>query len=145
MIEEWIKRICGLTGIEGCMIFLSTGEILEQSGLDRYLSALPDIAKRLLRIITASRRMKSKVYELEVVWQSKRLIGVADDLLVILTFCRNDASFPLLRMTLNVALAAIHDNKKNQKIFKKARGIRIDHLRHGDLDQSEINFISKLQ
>lgn len=144
-MNDWLKNIGSLEGVEGSLIILKTGEITGQMGLDQYKPVLTELARRILRILGVYQKVKDQVGELEVVWQNKRIIAVADDGLIILTICGNDAAFPLVRMTLNVTLAGIRNNKKTQKVLKKARDIKVDHLRTGDLDQSEINLISKLQ
>jgi len=144
-MDAGLKNLMTLDGVEGSMVLLRTGEVLTRKGLDQYMAELPEVTKRFLRIISAYKNLKSPIREIEVVWQNKRIIGVADDALIILAICRNGASFPLVRMTLNVTLAEFRNNKKSQKVLKKTREIKVNHLRIGDLDQSEINLISKLQ
>ncbi len=140
-----MQDILTLDGVEGVVVLVHTGELLIRKGLDQFKSEMPELTKRLLRVITLYRDYKWPVREIEIVWRDVRIIGIADELFVLLAFCRNSASFPLIRMTLNVSLAAIREDRKTQKILKKLKNIRINHLRTGDLDEREINLISKLQ
>ncbi len=144
-MESWLKNILTLDGVEGGLILLRTGEILVEKGLDQHKAELSELAKRFLRVISLYRKYSSSIREIEIVWQNKRLIGAADDAFIILILCGADTSFPLLRMTLNVTLAQILKDKKTSKILKKIQETKIDHLRVGDLDEIEINLISKLQ
>jgi hypothetical protein len=144
-MDEWLKKIARLQGVEGACLFIHTGEILAQAGLENHLTGLPELARRFLRMTAAHKKHKLAISEIEVVWQARRIIGVAGNLFQLIVLCNPRSSLPLIRMTVNVALAELSGDKKFQKILKKRQDIRVDHLRVGDLDETEIKLIKKLQ
>ena len=93
----------------------------------------------------AHKKHKLAISEIEVVWQARRIIGVAGNLFQLIVLCNPRSSLPLIRMTVNVALAELSGDKKFRKILKKRQDIWVDHLRVGDLDETEIKLIKKLQ
>jgi len=143
-MDDRLQNILTLDSVEGVVILSHTGEMLNRKGLDQYKSEMPELTKRLMRVITLYRNYKWPVKEIEIVWRDTRIIGIADEIFILLAFCRNNASFPLIRMTLNVSLAAIKADRKTQKMLKKMKNVKVNHLRTGDLDEWEINLISKL-
>ncbi len=144
-MDDRLKQILSLAGVEGCLVIMGTGEMVAQAGLEPYRPLLPEMVRRLLRVISAFAKNDSRLGELEFIWENRRLIAAADKDLMLLAVCSSGTSFPLVRMRLNVTLATFRDDKKIQKKIKKNQGLKIDHLRIGDLDQTEINLISKLQ
>lgn len=144
-MDNWLKKIAEMQGVEGAFLLIHTGEILAQEGLDSRLGVLPELAKRFLRITSAYKKNKLEVSEIEVVWQGRRIIGVAENLFQLIVLCHPEGSLPLIRMTVNVSLAELSSDKKLHKILKKRQDIKVDHLRTGDLDETELKLIASLQ
>ena len=119
--------------------------MIAQAGLEPYRPLMPEMVRRLLRLIGAFAKNNSRLSELEFIWENRRVVVAADKDMILLAVCGSGTSFPLLRMRLNVTLAAFRGDRKIQKKIKKNQELKIDHLRIGDLDQTEINLISKLQ
>jgi len=145
MSENWLNEITGISGVEGLLIVTEEGDIMEQIGAKFDLPNLQRIARHIMRIVAAYHLIGSEVREIELVWHDYRLLVMNARSFALIVFCNSTRTISLLRITLNVVTAhLLEDKKKMKKIHKNAaRGERL--LNSSDLDQSQINLISKLQ
>ena len=65
--------------------------------------------------------------------------------IVLIIFCGSIKALSLLRITINVVVAHLLEDKKSLKQIKKFSSEKGSVFKKEDLDQIEINLISKLQ
>jgi len=145
MGNRWLSEITDINGVEGVILVTLEGDVIENIGAPADLHVIERIARHIMRMIAAYHKLGSDVREIELVWQNYRLLVMAAGPLALIIFCRSLRTISLLRITLNVVLAHLSEDKKTMKKINKhaARGERL--LKTTDLDQLEINLISKLQ
>jgi predicted regulator of Ras-like GTPase activity (Roadblock/LC7/MglB family) len=145
MRNRWLSEITGITGVEGVMLVTAEGDVIEKLGTPDDIYILERIARHSMRMSAAFRVLGNDVREIELVWQNYRLLVMNAGPFALIIFCGSLRSISLLRITLIVVIAHLSEDKKIMKKINKhsARGERL--LKTTDLDQMEINLISKLQ
>jgi predicted regulator of Ras-like GTPase activity (Roadblock/LC7/MglB family) len=145
MRNRWLNEIIAITGVQGVMVVTAEGDVIESLGTpdDQYI--LERVARHLMRIVAASPMLGNELREIELVWQTYRLLVMNAGPFALIIFCGSIRAISLLRITLIVVIAHLSEDKKIMKRINKnaARGERL--LKTTDLDQLEINLISKLQ
>jgi len=145
MSERWLREITDITGVEGALLVSSGGQIIENIGTPINRSDLEHISRHVLRIIASHDLVHKEIREIELGWSDYRILAMNTGKFIIIIFCSSAKVLSLLRITLNVVSAHIMEDRKTmKKINKFAAGGDIV-LDKNDLDDSEINLISKLQ
>lgn len=144
-MKRWLNEIVEIEGVEGVIITNNNGRIIEKLGANIDPGKLERIALPILRIFSAYYLKKRNVRELELIWNDYRIINLNTNDFIIITFCASLKALSLIRITLNVVLAHLLEDKKFMKKIKKHASEKTAVLSKGNLDQSEINLISKLQ
>jgi hypothetical protein len=145
MSENLLKQIKDIDGVEGVYIASNKGNVLIRLGLSLDTSVLEKVAIHLLRILSVYHIKKRTIKEIELIWDEYRIIARNSDEFIIVAFCRSNKALSLLRITLNVVLSHLLQDKDFSKKIKSHSAHKTVVLRKGDLHTKEINLISKLQ
>ena len=145
MIGDRLNEINDVEGVEGVMVTTNVGRLVEKVGIETDLPRLETVAKHLLRVVASYHVKDRQVKEVELVWNNYRVIAVPRDDFLIMTFCDSSKALPLIRITLNVVLSQLLEDKKFIKSLRKQPAYRTAVLKDKNLIQKEINLISKLQ
>ena len=88
---------------------------------------------------------KHLIKDIEIYWENYHIIAKNSAQFILISFCTSNRVLSLLRITQNVVLSHLLEDKKFMKLVKKHAAEKSVVLRKGKLDESEINLISKLQ
>ncbi len=144
MVDGWLREIVNIPGVLGVFIASGRGSILYNEGLKIKKSDLENIALRALRISALFSEKDENVSEIELFWKNMFIICRLSNNILLVTVCQNPKILPLLRITLNVSLSHLLQEKK---IMKMARNHATDKtlvLRKGKFEEDELNLLSNL-
>ncbi len=144
MVDGWLREIVNIPGVLGVFIASGRGSILHNEGLKIKKSDLENIALRALRISALFSEKDENVSEIELFWKNMFIICRLSNNILLITVCKNPKILPLLRITLNVSLSHLLQEKK---IIKMARNHATDKtlvLRKGKFEEDELNLLSNL-
>ena len=145
MINRWLNEITDIAGVEGVLLVSDNGHIIEKIGTQLDQGTLEQIAKRILRIITAHNLDEKSVKEIELICYNYRILATSTKTFTIIIFCGSIRALSLLRITVNVVVGHLLEDKKSMKEIRKYTGQPEIILEKEYLDQLEIKLISKLQ
>jgi predicted regulator of Ras-like GTPase activity (Roadblock/LC7/MglB family) len=145
MINRWLKEITDIAGVEGALLVSDNGHIIEKIGTQLDQGTLEQIARRILRIITAHNLDEKSVKEIELICYNYRILAMSAKTFTIIAFCGSIRALSLLRITVNVVVGHLLEDKKSMKQIGKYTGQPEIVLEKEYLDQLEIKLISKLQ
>lgn len=145
MLNRWLKEISNVAGVEGAILVSDNGHIIETIGTQLEQGTLEQIAKRILRIITAHNLDEKSVKEIELIWYNYRILAMSAQTFTFIIFCGSMKALSLLRITVNVVVGHLLEDKKSMKKINKFTGQPEIVLEKEYLDQHEIKLISKLQ
>ena len=145
MRNRWLNEIIDIKGVRGLMLVTPEGDVIENLGIPDDIHILERVARHLMRMTAAYSVLGNDAREIELEWQHFRILVMSKGPFALIIFCQSLPVISLLRITLTVVLAHLSEDKKIMKKISKtsARGERL--LKTTDLDQMEINLISKLQ
>jgi hypothetical protein len=144
-MKRWLQEITNMEGIEGVFISSGRAKIIAKLGLDLNDSQLQALALYTLRIVAAFYQKTQKINEIEFYWKNLFIIGrVASDFLVI-TVCTTPKVLALLRITLNVTLSNLLEDKKFMRLIKEQAADKNILLEKGEMTDIEKNLITKLK
>jgi hypothetical protein len=144
-ITKWLKEVADIEGVEGVFIVSNRGQMIAHTGLKIDSNKIESIAHRILKIEGGFETRKLRVREIELVGTTYRIIGMMRENFTILTYCQSEKVLPLIRMTLNVVLAHLLEDKKFLKFISKHPTKKTLILDKSPLDETETKLISKLQ
>jgi hypothetical protein len=145
METQWLSDIYNLDGVEGVLVCSNTGKIIDKISKVLDDDKLESIALHLLRIISANNLKNQNISDMEIYWENFHILVKNSSQFLLVSFCTSSGAQSLLRITQNVVLAKLLEDKKFLKIVKKHTSEKSVVLRKDKLDESEINLISKLQ
>jgi hypothetical protein len=145
MAAEWLNDISNIDGVEGVLVCSNTGKIIDKISKVLDDEKLESIALYLLRIISANNLKSQSVSDMEIYWENFHIIVKNSSQFLLVSFCTSSGAQSLLRITQNVVLAHLLEDKKFMKLVKKHTSEKSVVLRKEKLDESEIKLISKLQ
>jgi AICAR transformylase/IMP cyclohydrolase PurH len=145
MVNKWLKEISDVAGVEGVLLVSDNGHIVEKIGTNFEQATLDQISKRIVRIIIAHNLDEKAVKEIELIWFNYRVLVMSAKTFSIIIFCSSPKALSLLRITVNVVIGHVMEDKKSMKQIKKYTGQSEIVLEKEYLDQKEIKLISKLQ
>ena len=145
MASEWLREISEIDGVEGVLVCSNTGKIIEKISKVLDDEKLENIAFHLLRIISANSIKNQVVSDMEIYWEKFHIIVKNSSQFLLVSFCTSSGAQSLLRITQNVVLAHLLEDKKFMKTVKKHASEKSVVLRKDKLDEVEINLLSKLQ
>jgi len=145
MLKRWLKEITNIDGVEGVYVATNRADIVNTSGLKFSDDELRDLTKRFLRIIAAFDYNNERITELEYYWQNYFLICKNSNHFMLVTVCRSPNVLSLLRITLNVAMANLLEDRKFNKWLKSHIADRGFFLRKEGLTLAEEKLLAKLK
>ena len=145
MISKWLKEITNIPGVEGVLLVSNNCEIIDRIGTQYERKKQEQIALHVLRMNAIHQLGQKQVNEIEVIWDAHRIYAMSTGFFSVIVFCGTLHNLSLLRITVSVAIANFMEDKKTMRLMKKYSSDLKSVLRSQDLDQIEINFISKLQ
>lgn len=145
MSSEWLSEIYNIDGVEGVLVCSNTGKIIDKRSKVLDDEKLESISLFLLRIISVNNLKNQKISDMEIYWENFHIIVKNSSQFLLVSFCTSSGAQSLLRITQNVVLAHLLEDKKFMKIVKKHTSEKSVVLRKDKLDESEKKLISKLQ
>lgn len=145
MSERWLQEIQSIDGVEGSVIFSNRGEIIDYIGLEIHSESMKKLAVYLLRMSGAYVSKGQRISEFEFYWVNKYIICKNTDQFLLVTICKSPKVYSLLRITLNVVLANLLEDKKFMKDIKSSVSDKTLFLKRGEFDETETQIIQKLQ
>ena len=144
MPERILEEIRNIDSVEMVVVCSFKGEIGFKSG-----NIIPDadinrIAVYLMRIYAVQKVQGNKLISMELFWSNYFLTARFAEGFLIITICSSSDVLALLRITLNVTIANLLENKQFLKWLKKHSYEADRHLRRGNFDDLEISLISRL-
>ena len=144
-ISRWLKEVADINGVEGVFVISNRGQIVAHTAFKVESAKIETIANRMLRIEGAFHQKSFLLKEIELIGPDYRIIWMMKENFTILTICNSVKALPLIRMTLNVVLAHLLDDKKFMKFINKHPVKKTLVLEKTKLDADETKLISKLQ
>jgi len=145
MANRWLNEIQNVNGVSGIFIASGRGKIIERAGTNMKDAQLEELSLRFLRILGAFYARSQNVSEIEFYWEDHYVNCRHSNNLLLVTICRSPGVISLLRITLNVALANLLQDKKVMKLIKNHATDRTLILRKGQRDENETHLIKKVQ
>jgi hypothetical protein len=145
MLNRWLKEIVNVAGVEGVLIVSDNGHIIEKMGSNLEQGIPDQLSKRIVRIIMSYNLCEKSLKELELIWNNDRIFVMSAKIFTLIIICGSIKALSLLRITVNVVIGHILEDKKSMKQIKKYTGQSEIVLDKEYLDQLEIKLISKLQ
>jgi predicted regulator of Ras-like GTPase activity (Roadblock/LC7/MglB family) len=145
MVNRWLKEITDITGVEGALLVSDNGHIIEKIGTQLEHGILVQMVKRILRIITVHNLDEKSVKEIELIWYNYRILAMSAKTFSLIIFCGSTKALSLLRITVNVVVGHLLEDKKSMKKINKFTGQPEILLEKEYLEPLEIKLISKLQ
>jgi hypothetical protein len=113
--DHWLREIVQINGVHGVFIATGRGDILYKLGLRVKNEQLAPLVVCLLRIHGVFHAKKKDVIEIELFWNDHYVNCRYAHNFMLVTLCGTPKVISLLRMTVNVALANILDDKDIMK------------------------------
>lgn len=145
MLARWLKEITNIDGVEGVFVATNRADIVNKSGFKLSDDELRDLTKRFLRIIASFDYNSEKITELEYYWQNYYIICKNSNHFMLVTVCRSPKVLALLRITLNVAMANLLEDRKFSKWLKSHIADRGFFLRKEGLTLAEEKLLASLK
>ncbi|HID40153.1 MAG TPA: hypothetical protein EYP36_11655 [Calditrichaeota bacterium] len=145
MADRWLKEVGNVDGVDGVFLANGKGNILGKLGHLEKDSILEKLTIHMLRIIAAFHLEDKNASEIEFYWEDRYVIAKHSGNFLLVTFCKSINILSLLRITLNVAMANILEDKKMTKTASKHVADKVLTLKRGVFDDSEKILISKLK
>ena len=145
MTNRWLNEITNIKGVEAVLLVTNKGQIIEEYAPRFELSLLEQVSLTILRMFAVNRLLQKDVREIELVWYNFHITAMSSDILTMIIFSNLTKTLSLLRITISVVMAHLLEDRKIIKKVKKHTIPGVDILEHGNLNESEINLISKLQ
>ncbi len=144
MVKQLLNEINSMEGVEGVFIATNRSEITNKIGVEYKDAQLKQLATHILRIIAAYHLKSKKVTELEFYWQNQYVICKISDYFTLVTFCRTPRILSLLRITLNVTMSKLAEDKKFNKWLKSHIADTAFILRKTTIDTKEETLLSQI-
>ena len=145
METHWLSEIYNIDGVEGVLVCSNTAKIIDKMSKVLDDDKLENIALHLLRIISVYNLKDQKIRDMEIYWEKFHIIVKNSSQFLLVSFCTSSGAQSLLRITQNVVLAHLLEDKKFMKMVKKHTSEKSVVLRKDKLDETETKLISKLQ
>ena len=144
MANKWLGEIAGIPGVNGVFMASGRGAILHNENLKMGKKDLEDIAMRLLRMSAIFIEKDEDVSEIELFWKDLFVICKLSNNLLLITICQSPKILPLLRITLNVSLSHLLQDKKLMKMVRSQATDKSLVLRKGKFEDDELSLLSNL-
>ena len=137
MVKKILKDIVKIEGVSGAFIVSNRAEIINKTGLEYSDKQLSALSIHILRIIAGLHIKGKKTTELEFYWQNKYIICKNSDQFLAVVFCNTPHILAVIRITLNVTVAKLLEDRKFTKWLKSHIAGKEFILSKGALDASE--------
>ena len=144
MSEKFLQEIKEIESVEAVAVISFKGNVWKQIGSSVKSDQMKMIGAYLLRILAVKSKTQQRMVHAELHWLNRFLIArFSEGFLVVVIFKKADV-LSLLRITLNVTVANLLEEKSFLKWLKKEKYNLNLHLQRGHLDEQELGLISKL-
>ena len=145
MYSRWLKEILDINGVDGVVVVAKSGEIIENIGTELEHIQQQKIAIHVLRLIAVYDLDQKSVKEIELIWYDYRILVMSASQFIIIIFCGSNKALSLVRITVNVVIAHLLEDRKLMKKIRKILSNGSGVLVPEEMSQMEIKLISKLQ
>ncbi len=145
MIEDILKDVTEIDAVEGVYLASNRGEILDARGLSFDMDALKELSRRLLSISAFYATLGKKVTELEFYWARNFITCKVSDHFMVVAFSHSTQVHSLLRITLNVTMSKLLENKKFNKWVKSHLADRTYIIKKCEWTEAEEKLLAKLK
>ena len=144
-ISRWLKEVAEIKGVAGVFVLSNRGQIVAHTRNSIDNQKIEVLARRIMIIAGAWDKKDKPLKEIELIAQSYRVLCMMRENFTVMTFCSSMEALPLVRMTLNVVVAHLFEDKKFVKFISKSSARKSQVLDREQFDPDETKFISKLQ
>jgi hypothetical protein len=142
-LEKVIKDISNISGVTSVWIINNNGEVIISGGNTKLEQRiLSQTTQDFVQLFGAYELNHQGMNEIEVNYDEGYLFGKAKENFILAILCTNISSLSMIRLTVNVALADLEQNKKFTKLVKDSSHrwnmLRRDSLRPEELALWEI-------
>lgn len=145
MINRLLNELYDIDGVEAVVVCSNLGTVIEKLSRKFTDDDLEWIAIYLLKIISAHHLKNQTIKDIEIFWENFHIITKVSPKFILISICISPRVLSLLRITQNVVLSHLLDDKKFMKMINKNSSDRTTILKSEKLNQLENNLISKLQ
>jgi hypothetical protein len=145
MAEKWLDEILNIDGVEGAILISNRGNVLDKTKLPFDEKQVVNLGIRILRMIGAFHLKEKNATELELYWKNYYIICKNSSDFTLITLCKSAKVLSLLRITLNISIANLLEDKKFTKLLKTQVADKAFTLKKGDFEEIEKKMISKLK
>ncbi len=144
MPDKLLKEIKEIDSVEVVAVVSFKGNIWKQMGNAIDAQRLKMLATYLLRIFAVKSKKRERLVHTELHWMNRFLLArFSEGFLILVVFKKVDA-LALLRITLNVTVANLLEEKSFLKWLKNEKYSVAYHLQKGAFNENELSLISKL-
>ncbi|TFH02969.1 MAG: hypothetical protein E4H13_00245 [Calditrichales bacterium] len=115
MTNRWLREITDITGVEGVLLVSHSGQVVEKIGTQFDAEKLEYIAHHVVRMFVVSKHGDEELKEVEVIWYDYQALAMNAGSFVLVIFCGSTKALSLLRITINVVIAHLLEDKKFRK------------------------------
>lgn len=144
-ISRWLKEVAEIQGVAGVFVMSNRGQIVAHTRNTIDNQKIEIMARRVMIIAAAWDKKNKPLKEVELIAQNYRILCMMRDNFTVMTYCHSMEALPLVRMTLNVVMAHLFEDKKFMKFIGKSAVRKAQVLDREQFDAEETNLISKLQ
>lgn len=145
MVKKVLSEIVNTEGVSGAFIASNRAEIIGKQDLKFSDGQLKELSKHILRMIAAFHTVGKVATELEFYWQNQYIICKTSDHFIVVTFCGKADILAFVRITLNVTVATLLEDKKFTKWLRGHVADRNFVLRKGQLNEEETQLVADLK
>ena len=145
MVKKALTEIVNTEGVTGAFIASNRAEIIGKRDLKYSEGQLKELSTHILRMVAAFHTAGKATTELEFYWQNQYIICKTSDHFIIVTFCNQASILAFVRITLNVTVATLLEDKKFSKWLRTHIADRAFVLRKGQLNEEETKLVEELR
>jgi hypothetical protein len=145
MADKWLDEILSIDGVEGALLISNRGIVLDKTKLPFENKQVAKLGVRILRMIGSFHLKEKNVTELELYWENYYIICKNSSDFTLITLCKSSKVLSLLRITLNISIANLLEDKKFTKLLKTQIADKSFTLKKGEFEEIEKKMISKLK
>ncbi len=145
MANKWLDEIINIEGVEGAFILSNRGNLIDKTALPFNDQQIFNLGTRILRMVGSFHLNEKKVTELELYWDNYYIICKNSSDFILITLCKSSKVLSLLRITLNITIANLLEDKKFNKLLNAEVADKAFTLKKGEFEEIEKKMISKLK
>ncbi len=145
MGNKWLDEIINIEGVDGAFIISNRGNLIADTALPFNDAQLYELGVHILRIIGSFHLKEKNVNELELYWDNYYIICKNSADFTLITLCKSSKVLSLLRITLNITIANLLEDKKFNKLLSGEIADKAFTLKRGEFEEIEKKMISKLK